>query len=55
MLAAAVVFVPLAGLVLLTEAGVLALWWALVGWLLARLVTIAVRYRSGAWLRVPAV
>jgi hypothetical protein len=32
---------------------VLALWWALVGWLLARTITIALRYRSGSWLRRP--
>ena len=51
MLVASVVFLPLAGAVLATGAGVVALWWALVGWLLARLVTITVRYRSGAWLR----
>lgn len=51
MLVAAVMFVPLAGLVLATSAGVVALWWALVGWLLARLVTIGLRYRSGSWLR----
>jgi putative MATE family efflux protein len=54
MLAAALVFLPLAGLVLVTDAGVVALWWALVGWLLARLVTIGLRYRSGSWLRVGA-
>ena len=52
MLVAVVVFVPLGGLVLVTGAGVVALWWALVGWLLARLITITLRYRSGSWLRV---
>jgi Na+-driven multidrug efflux pump len=51
MLIAALTFLPLAGLVLATGAGVVALWWALVGWLLARLVTIGLRYRSGSWLR----
>jgi putative MATE family efflux protein len=51
MLVAALTFLPLAGLVLVTSAGVVALWWALVGWLLARLVTIGLRYRSGSWLR----
>ena len=51
MLVAALTFLPLAGLVLITRAGVVALWWALVGWLLARLVTIGLRYRSGSWLR----
>jgi putative MATE family efflux protein len=52
MLVAALMFLPLAGLVLATSAGVVALWWALVGWLLARMVTIGLRYRSGSWLRV---
>jgi putative MATE family efflux protein len=50
MLVSAFVFLPLAGAVLLTDAGAVALWWALVAWLLARLVTILLRYRSGAWL-----
>jgi putative MATE family efflux protein len=54
MLVAALVFLPLAGLVLVTGAGVVTLWWALVAWLLARLVTIGLRYRSGSWLRVEA-
>ena len=54
MLLAALVFVPLAGIVLVTDAGVVALWWALVGWLLARLVAIWLRYRSGSWLRADA-
>lgn len=52
MLWALVVFIPLAGLVLVTEAGVVALWWALAAWLLARHVAVAVRYRSSAWLRL---
>lgn len=51
MLVALVVFVPLAGAVLVTDAGVVALWWALIGWLLARQVAMALRYRSSAWLR----
>jgi putative MATE family efflux protein len=56
MLVALVTFLPLAGTVLVTEAGVVALWWALTGWLLARQVAGALRYRSGAWLRPgPAV
>jgi hypothetical protein len=42
-------FLPLAGTVLVTEAGVIALWWALAGWLLARQVAVALSYRSGAW------
>ncbi|PVG83222.1 MATE family efflux transporter [Nocardioides gansuensis] len=51
MLVALVVFLPLAGAVLVTEAGVVALWWALTGWLLARQVAVALRFRSAAWLR----
>lgn len=51
MLVALVVFLPLAGAVLVTEAGVLALWWALAAWLLARQVAVALRYRSASWLR----
>jgi putative MATE family efflux protein len=51
MLVALVVFVPLAGAVLVTEAGIIALWWALAGWLLARQVAVALRFRSAAWLR----
>jgi Na+-driven multidrug efflux pump len=51
MLFALVSFLPLAGAVLITEAGVIALWWALAGWLLARLLAVALRYRSGAWAR----
>jgi putative MATE family efflux protein len=51
MLAALLTFLPLAALVLVTDAGVVALWWALTGWLLARQVAVALRYRSGAWLR----
>lgn len=54
MLVAALTFLPLAGLVLATGAGVVALWWALVAWLLARLITIGLRYRSGSWLRADA-
>lgn len=55
MLVALVVFVPLAALVYVTEAGVVTLWWALAGWLLARQVAVALRYRSGAWLRTGPV
>ncbi len=51
MLVALVTFLPLAGAVLVTGAGIVALWWALTGWLLARQVAVALRYRSGAWLR----
>lgn len=48
---ALVVFAPLAGFVLVTEAGVVLLWWALTGWLLVRQVAVALRFRSAAWLR----
>ena len=51
MLVALLTFLPLAGAVFVTEAGILALWWALTGWLLARQVVVALRYRSAAWLR----
>jgi putative MATE family efflux protein len=51
MLVALLTFLPLAGAVLVTEAGIVALWWALTGWLLARQVAVALRYRSGAWVR----
>jgi putative MATE family efflux protein len=51
MLAALLTFLPLAGAVLVTDAGVVTLWWALTGWLLARQVAVALRYRSGAWIR----
>jgi putative MATE family efflux protein len=53
MLVATATFLPMAGLVLATDAGIVALWWALVGWLLARLIGIGARYRSGSWLSVP--
>jgi putative MATE family efflux protein len=52
MLWALLVFVPLAGAVLATGAGIVALWWALGGWLLARQIAMLLRYRSGAWLRL---
>jgi len=55
MLVALLTFLPLAGAVLVTDAGVVALWWALAGWLLARQVAVALRYRSGAWLRTGPV
>jgi putative MATE family efflux protein len=50
MLIALMVFLPLAWLILATRAGVIVLWWALGAWLLARLVTVYLRYRSNAWL-----
>jgi MATE family, multidrug efflux pump len=55
MLVALLVFVPLAAAVHVADAGVVALWWALTGWLLARQVAVALRYRSGAWLRTGPV
>ena len=55
MLAALLTFLPLAGAVLVTDAGIIALWWALAGWLLARQVAVALLYRSGAWLRTGSV
>lgn len=51
MLVALVVFLPLAGLVLATGAGVVVLWWALGAWLLARQLAVVLRYRSNAWLQ----
>ena len=44
------VFLPLAGLVLATDAGLVALWWAFNAFLLARLATLVVRWRGEAWL-----
>jgi putative MATE family efflux protein len=52
MLWAVLVFLPLAAVVLATDAGVIALWCALGGWLLARQVAMLLRYRSSAWLRL---
>jgi putative MATE family efflux protein len=51
MLVALLAFLPLAVAVFVTDAGILALWWALTGWLLARQIAVALRYRSAAWLR----
>ncbi len=45
-----VVFLPLAGLVLATDAGLVALWFAFGGFMLARMVTLLWRERGGAWL-----
>jgi len=55
MLVALLTFLPLAGAVLVADAGLIALWWALAGWLLARQVAVALRYRSGSWLRTGPV
>jgi putative MATE family efflux protein len=43
-------FLPLAALVLATDAGLVALWWAFGGFLVARLVTLLWRERTDAWL-----
>ncbi len=45
-----VVFLPLAALVMLTGSGLVALWWALTAFLVARLVTVVRRQRSDRWL-----
>ncbi|RJK94174.1 MATE family efflux transporter [Vallicoccus soli] len=45
-----VVYAPLALLVAATSAGLSALWWAFGGFMLARLVTLVLRWRSDAWL-----
>ncbi len=44
------VYLPLALLVLAADAGLVALWWAFNGFLLARLVTLMLRWRGGRWL-----
>ena len=43
-------FVPLALLVLAQDAGLVWLWWAFDVFLVARLVTLVVRWRGEAWL-----
>lgn len=50
MLVALLAFLPLAAAVYVSGAGIVALWWALAGWLLARQVTIYLRYRSDKWV-----
>ncbi|WP_020574660.1 MATE family efflux transporter [Actinopolymorpha alba] len=45
-----VAFLPLCGLVFVTNAGLVALWWAFGGFMVARLVTLVVRERGHAWL-----
>ena len=52
MLVALMVFLPGAGLVMAIQGGVVALWWVLGAWLLARLITVCLRYRSSVWLRI---
>ena len=49
-LATLVVFLPLAGWVLAADGGLVALWWAFNAFLAARLVTLVLRWRGGAWL-----
>jgi putative MATE family efflux protein len=49
------VFLPLAALVLVADAGLVALWWAINAFLAARLVTLVVRWRGEAWLVTGAV
>jgi len=48
-------FVPLAGFVLATSAGLVALWWALGGYLLARLAAHLLRIRNDAWIVTGAI
>ncbi len=43
-------FTPLALLVLAADGGLVALWWAFNGFLLARLLTLLPRWRGEAWL-----
>jgi Na+-driven multidrug efflux pump len=50
MLAATAVYLPLAALVLVTDAGLVALWGALVAFMVARFVGMALRYRGDSWL-----
>jgi putative MATE family efflux protein len=45
-----VAYLPLAALVLATDGGLVALWWAFNGFMLARLVTLVWRWRGDAWL-----
>jgi putative MATE family efflux protein len=47
-------FVPLAVLVLVTDAGVVALWWAFGAFMVARLVTLLWREHTDRWLRTGA-
>jgi putative MATE family efflux protein len=45
-----VAFLPLALVVLAADAGLVALWWAFGGFMLARLATLTLRWRGDAWL-----
>jgi putative MATE family efflux protein len=55
MVGATLVFLPLAALVLITDAGLAALWGALYAFMLARLFGMGVRYRGDAWAVTGAV
>jgi Na+-driven multidrug efflux pump len=44
------VFLPLAALVLHFDLGLTGLWWALAGWMVARLTVMVVRERGDAWV-----
>ncbi|TWD80491.1 putative MATE family efflux protein [Kribbella amoyensis] len=52
---ALILFVPLALSVLWLDGGVVALWWAFGGYMLARLLTLLVRERRDAWMVTGAV
>lgn len=43
-------FLPAAGAVLLVDAGLVGLWWAIGWWMVARLFTLALRTRGTGWL-----
>ncbi len=45
-----VVFLPLTGVVLTSGSGLVALWWAFGAFMVARLVTLVLRWRADAWL-----
>jgi putative MATE family efflux protein len=48
------VFLPLAAIVLRLDLGITALWWALGGWMLSRVVVLVYRERGEAWAVVGA-
>jgi Na+-driven multidrug efflux pump len=48
------VFAPIALVVLATSSGLVLLWWAFNGFMVARLVTLLLRERTDAWLVVGA-
>jgi putative MATE family efflux protein len=54
MVCATAVFLPLAVLVLVADAGLVALWGALYGFMFARLFGMGIRYRGDAWV-VPGI